>query len=332
MEADVIVAGAGVAGLRCARCLHEAGAEVLVLDRSPKVGGRCATRLFDGQPVDYGPLFLHGTDPSFLEQLLSLPGAQLLRGWPSRVEGRGTPCQPGSLGEEKVAFAQGVNAFPQALAAGLPMRLATEVTSVSIDDDGVEVGTASGQRLRGRDLVLAMALEQSVPFVRMLPAGRSRDGVVGLLETLASVPSLTVIAGYAAGTRAPAWDVCYPETGGLQLIGNESSKRPAGRSLVLVHQARPLWSHQRLEHPPEEWSRALLEEAAKRLGDWAARPEWTHPHRWRYARFDGANKLAAPLVLRFGRCRVGLAGDAFDPAGGAQAAWLSGGRLASLLS
>ena len=243
MKPDVIVAGAGVAGLRCARCLHEAGAEVVVLDRSRKVGGRCATRIFDGHPVDYGPLFLHGSDPSFLAQVRSVPGVRQLRGWPSRVEGRGTPCQPGSLGEERVAFAEGVNALAQTLAAGLPVRLETEANSVRIDDEGVEVGTASGQRLRCRDLVLAMALEQSIPFVRMLPEGRSRDGVVGLLETLASVPSLTVIAGYAAGTAAPEWDACYPETGGLfwSTAGADRHIRRRRSKPYLSQKASPVW-------------------------------------------------------------------------------------------
>jgi renalase len=59
---DVIILGAGVAGLQCARRLSSAGADVLVVDRADKPGGRCATRVFEGQPADYGPLFLHGNE------------------------------------------------------------------------------------------------------------------------------------------------------------------------------------------------------------------------------------------------------------------------------
>ena len=40
MEPRVIVVGAGLAGLRCAAILHEAGVEVLVLEASNVVGGR----------------------------------------------------------------------------------------------------------------------------------------------------------------------------------------------------------------------------------------------------------------------------------------------------
>lgn len=64
---DVIVLGAGISGLACARRLSSAGADVVVLDRADKPGGRCATRWHEGEPFDYGPLFIHGSDPAFLK-------------------------------------------------------------------------------------------------------------------------------------------------------------------------------------------------------------------------------------------------------------------------
>jgi len=51
-EPMVIVIGAGVAGLACARELARRGVPVRVLERARGVGGRCATRHVDGQPID----------------------------------------------------------------------------------------------------------------------------------------------------------------------------------------------------------------------------------------------------------------------------------------
>ena len=51
---DVIVVGAGLAGLCCARELHTAGLDVLVLERSDAAGGRVRTDVVDGFLLDRG--------------------------------------------------------------------------------------------------------------------------------------------------------------------------------------------------------------------------------------------------------------------------------------
>jgi monoamine oxidase len=51
---DVIVLGAGLAGLRAASLLEEQGARVTVLESSARVGGRTHTVLIDGEPFELG--------------------------------------------------------------------------------------------------------------------------------------------------------------------------------------------------------------------------------------------------------------------------------------
>ena len=53
-RADVVVVGAGLAGLACALRLHEAGAAVRVVEASDGVGGRVRTDLVDGFRLDRG--------------------------------------------------------------------------------------------------------------------------------------------------------------------------------------------------------------------------------------------------------------------------------------
>jgi monoamine oxidase len=53
--ADVVVVGAGLAGLAAASRLVDAGAEVVVLEARERVGGRTLTLpAADGTPIDHG--------------------------------------------------------------------------------------------------------------------------------------------------------------------------------------------------------------------------------------------------------------------------------------
>src|SRR5690349_23878756 len=64
MRADVVVVGAGLAGLRCAQVLAEAGRDVVVLEASDGVGGRIRTDRVDGFLVDRGFQLLNPAYPA----------------------------------------------------------------------------------------------------------------------------------------------------------------------------------------------------------------------------------------------------------------------------
>ena len=335
MAHDTIIVGAGVAGLSCAGELQKAGRHVAVLERSHSVGGRCATRRFQGQAVDFGPMFLHGREPRFMEALQQAGGAELVRDWPRRVEGSGTPCQPDALatGVQHITFRGGLKAFPQHLAEGLEVRMETKVVAVRIQAGGFELVTENGMLWPCRDLVLALALEQSLRLLETFPACPELHGLQPLLSLFRSLPCLTLILGYPLESPALPWDILYPgQSDLLQLVALDSGKRDAPRFSTLVAQARPRWSRQVLDRgePPEAWSEAILDELAQLAGPWTRHPLWRHPHAWRYARVDAASGLAQPVQCVFpGGQRLGLAGEVFSPGGGVQAAWRSGTQMAA---
>ncbi|MBI5711199.1 MAG: FAD-dependent oxidoreductase, partial [Candidatus Eisenbacteria bacterium] len=82
---QVLVVGAGVAGLACARELARRGVPAVVLERARGVGGRCATRRVNGQPVDFGLPFLPARSGEFAEALNELDAGGKIPGWPVRV-------------------------------------------------------------------------------------------------------------------------------------------------------------------------------------------------------------------------------------------------------
>jgi oxygen-dependent protoporphyrinogen oxidase len=57
-DTDIVIMGAGMAGLAAAHQLISNGLDVIVLEKSPNPGGRTSTVIVDDQPVDLGAAFI----------------------------------------------------------------------------------------------------------------------------------------------------------------------------------------------------------------------------------------------------------------------------------
>jgi monoamine oxidase len=62
---EVLIIGAGIAGLTAARTLAEAGVAVTVLEARNRIGGRILTHSVDGHAIELGAEFIHGRAPEF---------------------------------------------------------------------------------------------------------------------------------------------------------------------------------------------------------------------------------------------------------------------------
>jgi len=70
-SADVIIVGAGTAGLTAAEMLSNSGLQIIILEARDRIGGRILTE-FDpkaGFPIELGAEFIHGAPPNLLHRL-----------------------------------------------------------------------------------------------------------------------------------------------------------------------------------------------------------------------------------------------------------------------
>ena len=83
----VAIIGAGIAGLACARRLHDAGIEATLFDKSRGLGGRLATRRADtgtpGVAFDHGATHFTARSEGFTRLLAAWEKAGLAARWPA---------------------------------------------------------------------------------------------------------------------------------------------------------------------------------------------------------------------------------------------------------
>ena len=60
---DVVIIGAGMAGLTAARTLAEAGLDVVVVEAKDRIGGRILTQHIGNEAIELGAEFIHGRPP-----------------------------------------------------------------------------------------------------------------------------------------------------------------------------------------------------------------------------------------------------------------------------
>ena len=72
----VLIVGAGIAGIACARALRDAGVSARVVDRGRRPGGRMASRTINGRAVDLGAAYFTAEPGT--------PFTEVVNGWLAR--------------------------------------------------------------------------------------------------------------------------------------------------------------------------------------------------------------------------------------------------------
>jgi renalase len=67
----VAIIGGGLSGISCAHALKAAGVEARILERDGALGGRCATRLWQGHLIDLGVQYFTAHSAEFKKELLT---------------------------------------------------------------------------------------------------------------------------------------------------------------------------------------------------------------------------------------------------------------------
>jgi len=312
--ASVAVVGAGLAGLACARALHEAGVPVRVFESQRAPGGRLATRRFAAASFDHGAQYLTAGEPGFRSLLERAAAAGCAATWQPRWPQR-------NGGEPLWVGAPGMAALARHFAADLDVEYGTRIVRfvsgrrgwTLLDDRGAAHTDFSAIAIALPAPAAASLATGCTPLaarVRMVPMAPCWAAMIAFDEPLPGVAD----AGFT-GDPLLAW------------YARNSSKPGREPPEAWVLHASPGWSRVEFDQPPQNVQQALLDRFSEHVGRKLPRALVADVYRWRHARVEVPLGEACLLDRDAG---IGFCGDWCLEAR-AEAAWLSGAALAAEL-
>jgi renalase len=304
MSPRVAVVGAGLSGAACAHALRERGIEVEQLERGRAPGGRMASPSLHGRRVDVGAAYLTVKEPDFVATVDQWTARGLVRAWTDTFDVFSNDGHRRSSGPMRRAAPGGLRSLVR---ASLP--------------DGTRCGQTVGSldELDHDAVVLAMPDPQAA---RLAP-----DAV----DWVDYEPVIAVVAAWSQRCWPIADAAFVNDDSDLTLIADDGSRRGDGAAVLVAHTtAQRARAH--LEAPNDAVAPVL--EALRRVAGVSADPEWTHAHRWTFAKPSGTHGDDAFGLITSGGRPLGLCGDSWCPSGAPriESAWLSGHRLGTALA
>jgi renalase len=300
----VAVVGAGLSGASCANALSARGIAVDLIDGGHAPGGRMASPELHGRRVDIGAAYFTAKEADFVATVAGWAARGLVREWTDTFDVFGADGHHRAAGPMRYATPDGLRSLVRA-------ELMNDTHS------GEPIG-ALGE-LDHDAVVLAMPDPQAA---RLAP---------DVVDWVAYEPVITVAAAWPRRCW-PIVDAAFVnDDPDLTFVADDGSRRGDGAAVLVAHTtAQRARTH--LEHPDEAVAPML--EALRRVLDVPADPEWTHAHRWTFAKpVNTHGDNAFGLTLYRGR-PLGLCGDSWCPSGAPriESAWLSGRRAGTALA
>ena len=354
--ADVIVVGAGVAGLCAASELVAAGRRVLLLEKSRGVGGRMATRRVGEAVFDHGAQFFTIRGRAFGNVVGDAHRAGLVEKWcesfPRAASAADGPAAAKDADEaDRQARWRGVRGMtdlPKRIAESVAaadgsfeLRTSVRVVAVGVDGGRVRIAVDGAGPLVADAAIVTSPAPQAIDLFRAaggcLEAGVGEMAVdadaIGALEEIRYDPCFALMLVLDRPSLVPPPGGIRFDDGDVSWIADDQAKGISPVPAITVH-ASAAFSREHFDDPPEGVADRLVEAVRPWIdGDPATAIRERSLHRWK---FSLASQVArSPMIAVSTAPPIVCCGDGFGGARveGAASSGLAAGRwLARVLA
>ena len=319
-SADILIVGAGMSGLASASSLDPTRFQILVIDKSMKIGGRLASKKIGTAQFDYGAQFMTAREGQFLALMQKCEKLGLIKQWFTSGSGK-------QQRHPRWCGVPGMTSVAKHLAGSLQLYPGLKVVTIERVNDRWLARTSTGDELLARAVLLTPPVPQILALIKESDIKISSH-IAERLENIKYEKCLAVLAHLRGPSSInPPGGMKFSE-GHISWLADNQQKGISKVPAVTIHGAAAFSEHH--WHSDRQESGTLLLKAAESwLGSGVSEFQ---VHGWRYAK---------PVRVEPERCMVinrmpplVLAGDAFGGPrveGAALSGWTAAAALSELL-
>ena len=302
---DIVVIGAGMSGIACARALRAAGLPVRLIDKGRGIGGRVATRraIIAGNSItfDHGAQYL---DQSQNAANIAALGHESVAEWHL------------AEGNSRLVGVPGMAALPKVLAYDLDVTLNTRVETVKERANVYEIETEAGKTTASHTVI-------TIPAPQLTPVLGETHVIVQQASRVLMRPCFTLMAAFSHDTVAPFVTKRAANSVLTWIARNDTKPGRSKAYQTWIAQAHLDWSTTNIDVDRSEIKAQMLDLLCSDLGVDPTKLCYADLQAWRYGLVE------KPLGQSFVKYRSLWAGGDWCCGPKVQDAWQSGADIAA---
>lgn len=320
LSADILIVGAGMAGLTAAAHMHNKGYQVLIVEKSRGVGGRLASRRIGQATFDHGAQFMTVRDTRFASAVAQWQQIGVVQEW-------FTSALPGNKAHVRWCGYPSMSAVAKHLAKGASVTFEQRVVSLKQRDNDWLVSMASGEMINAKALLLTPPVPQTLAIITassiVLTAGTKKR-----LSSLTYDRCIAVLAVLDGPSAIPLPGCIAPSQNPISWMADNQQKGISKVPAVTIH-ADASFSYEHWDLDRRKSGNILLSSAQPWL---SSKVIDFQVHAWKYAKPQQIHKDPCLIISQSPPCI--LAGDAFAGPrveGAARSGWAAAKALEKLI-